>query len=403
MSLTLTKITETSSTITLGWTPPANVKGYVFTANGQPTVATANNKDGSPRKEVKFSKSSPGPPFQVAAVCRTPEGAFSLEVGTYSDAVPPPPPGDYLWPDPVLTNPTVRTLTDAARTVPKGSGQDLQLLTSGTLRGQIGQVEGYNDVLAVGGKIEGGTFMSQGHIIPRECTGTFMLRDWDIRLPQTSDALCGRWRCPRFYIVNCYIEVTSTENGVRPPDQHHADGYQTQQAMHDELGFDRVTIKTDYQGVFLNNEVSTHPEGIPSQVKKTIMSRLLFLPGIGGEPYTYFFKGIPSRTGLVPGPVEMYDVWMPITNALAHIYPNGHTWKAWDGSNNLYGAFLEQRVHANGRTYPFVRFSTSSDKVPAGKPLAGQTCGDCGVRGEGGIWLYQSLSDVPAGVGASVS
>ena len=88
MSITVTKVSETSSTITLGWTPPANVGGYVFYANGQPTVATKNNKDGSPRNSVKFSKTSPGPPFQVSAICRTPQGAFSLEMGTYTEEPP---------------------------------------------------------------------------------------------------------------------------------------------------------------------------------------------------------------------------------------------------------------------------------------------------------------------------
>ena len=84
MSLSLNKLTETSSTITLGWTPPAGVGGYTLYANGQvASVATAKLKDGSPRNSAKFSKTSPGPAFQVAAVCRSSAGAFTLEVGTY--------------------------------------------------------------------------------------------------------------------------------------------------------------------------------------------------------------------------------------------------------------------------------------------------------------------------------
>lgn len=87
--MTLTKIAETSTTITLGWTPPAGVGGYVLYANGQAvSVATANLKDGTPRREAKFSKTVPGPPFQVAAVCRGSNGAFSLDVGTYAPAPP---------------------------------------------------------------------------------------------------------------------------------------------------------------------------------------------------------------------------------------------------------------------------------------------------------------------------
>lgn len=92
MTLALNKISETASTLTLGWTPPQGVGGYVFYAN---TVAvstgSANLKDGAPRNSIKFSKASPGPPFQVAAVCRQSD-ILLLDVGTYSEAPPPPPP-----------------------------------------------------------------------------------------------------------------------------------------------------------------------------------------------------------------------------------------------------------------------------------------------------------------------
>jgi hypothetical protein len=82
--MNLSKLSETSTTITLGWAPPAGVGGYTLYANGQVvSVATANLKGGAPRNSVKFSKTSPGPPFQVAAVCRSSAGAFTLEVGTY--------------------------------------------------------------------------------------------------------------------------------------------------------------------------------------------------------------------------------------------------------------------------------------------------------------------------------
>ena len=54
MSLTLTKVSETSSTITLGWTPPANVGGYVFYANGQVSLGG----DGNPA----FTSSAAGNP-----------------------------------------------------------------------------------------------------------------------------------------------------------------------------------------------------------------------------------------------------------------------------------------------------------------------------------------------------
>ena len=81
--MNLAKVTETSTTITLGWTPPAGVAGYAFFANGEVvSVASRNLKDGTPRKEVKFHKTTPGPPFQVAALCRQ-AGIFMVDAGTY--------------------------------------------------------------------------------------------------------------------------------------------------------------------------------------------------------------------------------------------------------------------------------------------------------------------------------
>lgn len=85
--LTLTKIAETISTITLQWVPPVEVGGYIFYANGQVvSVATANLKGGAARNSVKFSKTSPGPPYQIAALCRSSPGVFTVEAGTYPSA-----------------------------------------------------------------------------------------------------------------------------------------------------------------------------------------------------------------------------------------------------------------------------------------------------------------------------
>lgn len=89
--MNLSKLSETSTTITLGWAPPVGVGGYVFYANSQvASVATANLKGGTARTNVKFSKTSPGPPFQVAALCRLSSGAFIVDAGTYPSGTPAP-------------------------------------------------------------------------------------------------------------------------------------------------------------------------------------------------------------------------------------------------------------------------------------------------------------------------
>ena len=96
--LTLTKVAETSTTVTLTWMPPPTVDVYVFYAgNTMVSFAGRNNKDGTQRTLVKFSKTNPGAPFHVVAVCHPAPGEFALESGMYpAEAPPPPPPSGIL-------------------------------------------------------------------------------------------------------------------------------------------------------------------------------------------------------------------------------------------------------------------------------------------------------------------
>lgn len=86
-------ISETASTITLGWSPLPNVACYAFFAAGRKvSMADALNKDGTPRLSVKFSKTSPGPPFAVVAVVKSGDW-FAVDWGAY-----PPPTSGALYP-----------------------------------------------------------------------------------------------------------------------------------------------------------------------------------------------------------------------------------------------------------------------------------------------------------------
>jgi hypothetical protein len=80
MSMTLTKLSETSTKITLGWTPVPNCIGYVFYADGQ---RVSNTWDPN-RSQVTFAK---GPAkFKVQAVGVEDEGVYPSG---------PPPTGQY--------------------------------------------------------------------------------------------------------------------------------------------------------------------------------------------------------------------------------------------------------------------------------------------------------------------
>lgn len=307
---------------------------------------------------------------------------------------PPPSTGDKLtWAPPALSSPVTRTLSPSAPSMPSGSGGDAVVKCSGRLGASTGQWLGYNDIVAIGGEILSGQ-QNEGHIIPRENTGTVHLEGWKLVGTGASDMLTARWRTPTFQVQNCYIEVTDAGTA------HHSDGFQTQEAIIQRLYFDKCTIKTDYQGIFLSNEPRNQGPA-NSTVDLTIIKRTLFLVGAFGYPATFFFKAFPPRPGTAEiGPVEMYDVWMPKQDAQYHVFPQGN-WKGWDGSNIKQGNYLINKVHPyNGKTYQFLKFSTPSDTIPTGV-YSGQAAGDCRIRGDGGIWLYNALSDVPPYVGAA--
>ena len=310
---------------------------------------------------------------------------------------PPPSSGDKLsWAPPTLSAPATRTLVNSSRALPTGNGGSVIVKCGERLTGGSGEWKGYNGgLVAIAGEIVSSE-QNEGHIIPRENVGaTVHIEGWKVQLNGAADAFTARWRTKILQLQNCYIEVTTAGT------THHSDGYQTQEAIHDELRFDKCTIKTDYQGIFLSNEPRNQgPED--SRVSHVIIKRVLFLPGAHGAPATYFFKAFPPRpTAQLIGQVDMYDVWMPAAVAPQYkVFPSA-SWKGWDGSNIKQGNYLINKVHPyNGKTYQFVKFSTPSDVIPTGV-YSGQAAGDCGVRGDGGIWLYNSLADVPPYVGAA--
>ena len=99
MALTLSKIAETATEITLGWTPPTNVYGYGFfskgawRSNGSARYDSGQDK-GKLRDRVKFQKGQE--PYEVAAHIYNGVGLVAVERAQYTSVpVPPdpPPPG----------------------------------------------------------------------------------------------------------------------------------------------------------------------------------------------------------------------------------------------------------------------------------------------------------------------
>jgi hypothetical protein len=307
---------------------------------------------------------------------------------------PPPSPGVKLrWSPPSLTNALDYALTNASRVssaLGAGTGRDLRLnARSEVLTGAIAELKGWNDIEQIGGEFDLSTAGS-GTIMPREITGVAHFEGIKAYGSGTSrDFFAPRYRVP-------YMQIENVDVLVRSGATYHSDCFQTQYCTIKELRCDKGTFRTNYQGFFISNEPQQAAQPVPSQVERFILSRWNFRPVDGDYPATWIFKAIPSRTSLALGPWEFSDVWAPDFEAVYHVYPNGYNWKDWNGVDHRYGCFRESRRHANGQTYPFLRFSTSADKVPLG-PYQGQACGDCGIGGEGGVWLHPESGGPPGG------
>lgn len=84
MSLVLRKVSDTSTTIVLGWDPPVGVEWYLFYAGGKRVSNDAPvDKNGTVKNTIRFSKTPT--PWEVVAITRR-NGVMGVEVGYY----PPP-------------------------------------------------------------------------------------------------------------------------------------------------------------------------------------------------------------------------------------------------------------------------------------------------------------------------
>lgn len=367
--LPLHKVTETSSTITLGWTPPLDAEGYRFSRE-KSGGKYSHTWDGD-RSEAKFSKDSAW--YMVEAL--------GLEAaGSYPSTTPQPPDAAKLkWAPPADFGSGVSVVDFILRNgnrqdsvLYNGDGRDLLVHNPEVITGQIMEFRGWRNIKWVGGEIQRGD-TSSGNIIPRNVTGTFHLEGVKIVVNVDGDAICPRELVNVFQIQNCFVQVTD------PDASYHSDGFQTQVCRINSLRFDKCTFVTNYQGVFIQNEVGAD-WGYPNldcEVKEMRMSRTNFKPN-GRHPLgSYLFKGFPGNLrNEPPGPWYLDEVYLP-TGGIPYVYPptsfrngypNQEAYMKWGGF---------ERSDAQGK---FFAFSTPADKVPYGN-YAGQSCNDCQVTG----------------------
>lgn len=85
MALVLSKVAETSTTITLGWTPPPGADHYVFYAKGaKVSAAPAVDRNGNVKASIKYAKGNA--PYEVGCLTRV-AGVFAATSGIYPTSV----------------------------------------------------------------------------------------------------------------------------------------------------------------------------------------------------------------------------------------------------------------------------------------------------------------------------
>lgn len=183
--LTLTVVSQNSSSITLGWQPQTGY-GYLFSVNG--TVVSRTNDPS--RSQVRFGKVTNGT-YEVAVIVKGQTGTYpptsppppkaqcqdSLDndndgkvdypndpgcsSATDNDETdvapppPPPPPGTLLWKPPTLTNPITLNVSNSLHEFSLNAGQDYIIKmpsTPLTVAGGLVLIGGRNIVI-IGGEI----------------------------------------------------------------------------------------------------------------------------------------------------------------------------------------------------------------------------------------------------------
>lgn len=88
----LRKLSETSTTLTLGWDVVAMAQWYLFYAdNARVSNAPAFDKNGVPKTSIKFNKGDE--PYEIVCITRTGTGVYGTDVGVWTGAPPPDPGG----------------------------------------------------------------------------------------------------------------------------------------------------------------------------------------------------------------------------------------------------------------------------------------------------------------------
>lgn len=318
MTIVLTKLAETDTHISLGWTPVPGATGYRFSSSL--TGKKTHTWDPNIRRDANYpicnNRFAPGAEwYKVEALGVEDQGTYNPSAPPPPPPPPPPPTGSKLrWTPPALSNPVIFEATNSNRAsgfLRSGGGRDLKIVCKEVLNGPFDEIIGWRHIVSIGGEFNSSANGSAGHMIFRENSGVAHVEGWKFRTPNANDFITVRFRQPYLQIQNCDGVMADPVAGSPA----HSDFFQTQYAIIEEFRADKNTVATSYQGFFFSNEPMYAGQPAPSKVGRTIISRFKGLPGPQGPPATYLFKAIPPRAAANPlGPFEISDSSIPATD-----------------------------------------------------------------------------------------
>lgn len=288
------------------------------------------------------------------------------------------PPGDVLsWAPPTAGEGGVAvvnwTMTNANRqssSLLSGGGRDLVITSGEALTGPVAQLNNWRHVIWIGGAITITATGQNNYALPIAATGTVHLEGLDIECYGDVTMSRGGSSSCIWQVQNCRLE----SHFLGEPYEH-ADCFQTQGSGSTKINqfrMDRVTLTTDYQGMFVR------PEGASAYVNSGDLRKVNYRRRTASDPaqaWLFLADEDPSAghtTGAV-GPFAMSDVWMDQASSTSTqvIYPDQvfSDFKVGGNYTNRQGVF-----RLTDGTSDYWRASTTADTVPAGGPASGQQC-----------------------------
>jgi len=243
------KITETPTTITIGWDFVDGQEGFIPTIDGSQTL-TDNKRHASSSKTqnwVRIGRPGDGMPHEYGVVI-----LGSIASGAITD--PPSLVGKLSWAPPSLSSPIVKQVTNtSSRFVAPSPGLDLLLDFKEVLRERILTLQGWRNVVGLGCEMVNDQ-NSSAQVAVFACTGRVHLEGFKLSGKGVIDACVGlSTGGPPYQGADVVLQNFSCETHFVCVQLWDVGNNPWQYGGVRNLLIDRFSGRSEYQGIFLGN------------------------------------------------------------------------------------------------------------------------------------------------------